>query len=96
MITPQTFGGFQSSLRLRYQSEGLEFDQYDIEAAASPAQWHNQQLLPFAISGGTFSKDVCRSIAKHGIHRLAWFAKHFESSVPADVAFSDGKTIPKK
>jgi len=93
---PKTFGGFQSHLRLRYESEGLEFNQYDIDAAAGPRQWHEQELLPWAASGNTFTKDVCRSISKHGIHRLAWFAKHYSQSVPSDVSVHTGLTIPQK
>ena len=96
MKTPGTFGGFQATLRLRYQAEGVEFDQYDIDAAAGPMQWHEQELLPWAAAGGTFTKDVCRSIAKHGIHRLDWFARHFEGSVPSDVAINTGLTLAKK
>lgn len=96
MNRPQTFGSFQSSLRLRYQAEGVEFDQYDIDAAAGPAQWHEQELLPWALAGETFNKDVCRSIAKHGIHRLDWFARHFQGSVPSDLAISTGLTLAKK
>lgn len=96
MKTPRTFGGFQATLRLRYQAEGLEFDQYDIDAAAGPSQWHEQELLPWAESGETFTKDVCRSIARHGIHGLAWFARHFQESVPADIDIKTGLTLAKK
>jgi hypothetical protein len=96
MNTPQTFGSFQSSLRLRYQAEGLKFDQYDIDAAAGPAQWHEQELLPWVLAGKTFNKNVCRSIAKHGIHRLDWFARHFHGSVPVDVSINTGLTLAKK
>ena len=96
MNPPQTFGGFQASLRLRYQAEGVEFDQYDIDAAAGPAQWHEQELLPWAIAGKMFTKDVCRSIANHGIHRLAWFAKHYHQSLPSDISVNTGLTILKK
>lgn len=96
MTHPKTFGGFQAYLRLRYQAEGLEFDQYDIDAAASPSQWHEQELLPWASAGNQFTKDVCRSISKHGIHRLAWFAKHFPQSVPQDISVNTGLTISNK
>jgi hypothetical protein len=96
MNTPQTFGSFQASLRLRYQAEGVEFDQYDIDSAAGPAQWHEQELLPWALAGKTFTKDVCRSIAKHGIHRLDWFARYFQGSVPSDISISTGLTLTKK
>lgn len=96
MKTPRTFGGFQAALRLRYQAEGLEFDQYDIDAAAGRSQWHEQELLPWALAGETFNKNVCRSIAKHGIHRLDWFARHFQGSVPSDLDIKTGLTLGKK
>lgn len=91
-----TYLQYIKSVKDYYVIMGYDFDDYDIKCRATPEKWHEEILIPYVLTGDTFSRILCRSIAKHGYHRLEYFAKNYPHSIPDYTDIKSGKMIDKK